>query len=112
MKLSDSQLNNLKSAATKETGATLKLSSNMIGNSNDETANFPHELLLTDRQDANLCKAFANNSSANIKLSKIQLSKIVQSGIFLCWLLGSLVKTGLLLMKKCLNCWLKAFWYH
>ena len=83
MKLSDSQVNNLKSAATKETGATLKLSSNTVGNSNDETANFPHELLLTDRQVANLCKAFANNSSANIKLSKTQLFEIVQSEIFL-----------------------------
>ena len=83
MKLSDSQVNNLKSAATKETGATLKLSSNAVGNSNDETANFPHELLLTDRQVANLCKGFANNSSANIKLSKTQLFEIVQSEIFL-----------------------------
>ena len=42
----------------------------MVGNLNDEAANFLHELLLTDRQVTNLCKAFANNSSANIKLSK------------------------------------------
>ena len=48
----------------------MRLSSNMIGNSNDET-NFPHELLLTNRQVANLRKAFANNSSTDIKLSKL-----------------------------------------
>ena len=48
----------------------------MIGNSNDKT-NFPHKLLLTNREVANLRKDFTNNSSANIKLSKIQLSKIV-----------------------------------
>ena len=42
----------------------------MVGNLNDEAANFLHELLLTDRQVTNLCKAFANNSSADIKLSK------------------------------------------
>ena len=42
----------------------------MIGNSNDEI-NFPHKLLLTNRQVANLCKGFANNLSAYIKLSKL-----------------------------------------
>ena len=54
----------------------------MIGNSDDET-NFPHKLLLTNRQAANLRKASANNSSTDIKFSKAQLSKIVQSGGFL-----------------------------
>ena len=49
----------------------------MVGYSNDEV-NFPNRLLLTDRQVANLCKAFANNLSANAKLSKNQLSKIIQ----------------------------------
>ena len=39
--------------------------------------NFPHKLLLTDRQVANLCKAFANNSSVNIKLSKTHLFKMI-----------------------------------
>ena len=52
----------------------------MIGNSDDNT-NFPHELLLTNRQVSNLRKAFAKNTSTDIKLSKIQLSKIVQSGV-------------------------------
>ena len=42
---------------------------------NDET-NFPHKFLLTDGQITMLCKAFANNSSANVKLSKTQLSKL------------------------------------
>ena len=48
-----------KSATKIETGVTLRLSSNIIVNSNDET-NFPHKLLLTNKI-ANLCKAFANN---------------------------------------------------
>ena len=47
----------------------------MIGESNDQT-NFPHELLLTDRQVPNIRKAFANNSSVDIKFSKTQLSKM------------------------------------
>ena len=51
----------------------------MIGFSNDET-NIPHKLLLTNRQVANLCKAFANHTSTDIELSKTQLSKMIQSG--------------------------------
>ena len=62
--------------------------------------NFPHKLLLTNRQVANLRKAFANHSSADIKLSKTQLSKMIQSGGFLGRLLGPLLKTGLPLMKN------------
>ena len=57
---------------------TLKLSSNVAGYSNDKK-NFPHKLLLTNRQVLRLCKAFLNNSSANINLSKTQLHKIGQS---------------------------------
>ena len=64
----------------------------MIGN--NET-NFPHELLLTDRQISSLRKSFANNSSIDIKLPKTQLSKMIQSGGFLSRLLGPLLKTGL-----------------
>ena len=71
----------------------------MICDSNDET-NFPHELLLTDRQVFSICKAFSNNSSVDIKFSKTQLSKLIQSGGFLCKLLGPLLKTGLLLIKN------------
>ena len=69
VKLSNLQLNKLKSATKNETEVVLRLSSNMIGN--NET-NFPHELLLTDRQVSNLRKSFANNSSADIKFSKTQ----------------------------------------
>ena len=66
----------------------------MIGNSDDKI-NFPHELLLTKRQVANLRKAFENNSSTDIKLSKTQLSKMIQSGGFFGRLFGPLLKTGL-----------------
>ena len=61
----------------------------MVGDSNDNT-NFPHELLLTNRQVANIRKAFAKNTSTDIKLSKTQLSKMIQSGGFLGNLLGKL----------------------
>ena len=71
----------------------------MIANS-DDAANFPHTLLLTNRQVANLCNAFANHTSTDIKLSKTQLSKMIQSGVFLGRLLGPLLKTGLPLMKS------------
>ena len=68
--------NKLTSAIKSKTKIVLRLSSNMIGNSNDET-NFPHELLLINRQVVNLRKAFVNNSSADIKLSKTKLSKMI-----------------------------------
>ena len=96
VKLSNSQLNKLKSAIKNETEVVLRLSSNMIGN--NET-NFLHKLLLTDRQVSNIRKSFANNSSADIKLSKIQLSKMIQSGGFLSRLLGPSIKTVLPLIK-------------
>ena len=54
----------------------MRLSSNMIGNSDDETI-FPHKLLLTNRQVKNLCDNFSNNSSTDNKLSKTQLSKMI-----------------------------------
>ena len=81
-KLSNSQLNELKSTINYATEITRKLSSNVTGDSNGET-NFPHKLLLTDRQVAKLRKTFANNASTNIKLSKTQLSKIMELGGFL-----------------------------
>ena len=99
VKLSNSQLNKLKSSIQNETDVVLRLSSNMVGNSNDNT-NFPHKLLLTNRQVANIRKAFAKNISTDIKLSKTQLSKIIQSVGFLGRLLGPLLKTGLPLMKS------------
>ena len=71
----------------------------MIGGSNDNI-NFPHELLLTNRQVTNIRKAFAKNASTDIKLSKTQLSKMMQSGGFLGRLLCPLLKTRLPLMKS------------
>ena len=71
----------------------------MIGNFVDET-NFLHKLLLTNRQVENLRKAFANNSSIDIKLSKTQLSKMIQSRGFLGRLPSPLLKAGLPLMKN------------
>ena len=94
VKLSNSQLNKFKSAIKNETKVVLRLFPNMIDDSNDG-ANFPHELLLKDRQIGSIRKAFSNNSSANIKLSKTQLSKMIQSGGFVGKLLGPLLKTGL-----------------
>ena len=99
VKLSNSQLNKLKSSIKNETDVVLRISSSMVGNSNDNT-NIPHELLLTNRQVANILKAFANHSLTDIKLSKTQLSKMIQSGGFLGKLLGPLLKTGLPLMKS------------
>ena len=75
----------------------MRLSSNMVG---DDATKFPHKLLLTNRQVENLRKAFANKSSTDIKLSKTQLSKMIQSGGFLGRLLGPLLKTGLPLIKN------------
>ena len=71
----------------------------MVSNANDNT-NFPHELLLTNRQVANIHKAFAKNTSAGIKLSKTQSSKMIQSGGFLGRLLCPLLKIGLPLIKS------------
>ena len=99
VKLSNSQLNKLKSAIKIETEAVLRLSSNVIGNPNDET-NFLHKLLLTNRQVLNLRNAFANNSSTDIKLSETKLSKMIHSGGFLYKLLGPILKTELPLMKN------------
>ena len=67
IELSNWQLNKLKSGIKNRTKITLKISSNVIGDSNDEN-NFPRKLLLTNTHISKLRKAFANNSSANIKL--------------------------------------------
>ena len=99
VKLSNSRLNKLKSAIKNESEVVLRLSSNMIANSDDET-NSPHKLLLINRQVSNLCKAIANHSSTDIKLSKSQLLKMIQSGGFLSRLLGPLLKTGLPLIRN------------
>ena len=74
IKLSNSQLNKLKSPIKHETGLVLRLSVNIVG---DGETNFPHKLLLTNKQGENL---FAKNSSTDINLSKTQLSEMIQSG--------------------------------
>ena len=82
VKLSNSQLNKIKSSIKNENNVVLRISSNRVSNSNDNT-NFPHEFLLTNRQVANIRKAFAKNTSTDIKLSKTQLLKMIQSRGFL-----------------------------
>ena len=75
----------------------------------DNETNFPHKLLLTNKQVVNLRKAFANHLSTDIKLSKTQLSKMIQSGLFLGRLLGPLLKTGLPLIKNVIKPLAKVF---
>ena len=99
VELSNSQLNKLKSAIKNGNDVVIRLFPNMIGDSNDKT-NFRHELLLTDRQVSSTRKAISNNSSVDIKFSKTQLSKMIQSGGFLGKLLSPLLKTGLPLTKN------------
>ena len=82
VKLSNLQLNKLRSGLKNGTEVTLKILSNVVGDSNDKN-NFLHKLLLTNAQVQWLCKAFANGSSANVKLSKTELHKLVQSRGFL-----------------------------
>ena len=89
MKLSTLQHNKLKLEIKIGTEVTLKPSSSVFSDSNDDT-NFLHELLLTNTQV----------SSVHMKLSKSQLHKIGESGIFLGRLLWPLLKTGLFLMKN------------
>ena len=74
VKLSNPQLNKFKSAIKNETEVVLRLSSNMM---DDNQVNFPYKLLVTNRQVSNLRKAFSNYLSADIKLSKTQLSKMI-----------------------------------
>ena len=85
VKLSDAQLKKLKTAVKKKTGTTLRMSLKMLDGSD-----LPHELLLTRRQKTKLRNAFNNNMPTDIKLSKAQISKIIQSGGFLGSLLSKL----------------------
>ena len=93
--LSDSHIKKLKDAVKDNTRTTLRISLKMF-NGND----LPHELLLTARQKTKIRNAFNNNMSTELKLSKDQINKIVQSGGFLSELLGPLLKTGLPLIKN------------
>ena len=69
VKMSNSQINKLKPAIKNETDVILRLSSNIIGNSDDET-NFPHKLLLTNRQVANLRKALLSTHQLILNCQK------------------------------------------
>ena len=79
VKLSDLQLNKLKRAVKNNQGTTLRMNIRMFNGDN-----LPHELLLTTRQTTRLRNAIENNMSTDVKLSKAQISKIIQSGGFLC----------------------------
>ena len=102
VKLPNSQVNRLKSGIKNGTEITLEVFSNVVGDSNDEN-NFPQKFLLTNIQISLLGKAFANGSSANIKLSKNQLHKIEKSGGFLGRSLWPLIKTGFPLIGSVLK---------
>ena len=95
VKLSNTQIKKLNDTVKNNTGTTLRISLKMF-NGND----LPHELLLTTRQKTKIRNAFSNNESTDIKLSKAQINKIIQSGGFLGRLLGPLLKTGLPLIKN------------
>ena len=98
VKLSKSQLNKLKTAAKNRTGVTLRINIKMFNGNN-----LSHDILLTTRQKLKLSNAFENNMSTDIKLSKTQISKIIQSGRFVGSLLsklGPLMKVAVPLAKK------------
>ena len=102
VKLTDTQLKKLKTAVENKSGTTLRISLKMF-DGND----LPHELLLTTRQKTKLRNAFNNNMSTDLKLSKAQISKIIQSGGFLGSLLsklaGPLMKVAIHLAKNVLG---------
>ena len=102
VKLSDTQLKKLKTAVKNKTGTTLRINLKMF-NGND----LPHELLLTTRQKTKLRNAFNNNMSIDLKLSKAQISKIIQSGGFIGSLFSKLaspfLKVAIPLAKKVLT---------
>ena len=95
VRLSDSQLKKIKDAVSNNAKTTLRISFKMFNDNN-----LPHELLLTARQKSKIRNAFNDNTSTNIKPSKAQINKIIQSGRCLGKLLGPLLKTGLPLIKN------------
>ena len=86
VKLADGQIKKLKDAVKDNIGTTIRTNLKMF-----DTNDLPHELLLTTRQKTKLRNAFNNNTSADIKLSKAQINKIIQSGGSLGSLLSKLV---------------------
>ena len=95
-RLLNSQLNKLKYAVKNRQGPITRMNARMLS-----ANNLPHELLLTTRQITKLRNAIENNMSTGIKLSKAQISKIIQSGGFLGKLLGPLLKNWITINKKC-----------
>ena len=100
-KLTNVQLNKFKKSVKSNEGTTLRL-----GIKNFNKDELPHELLLTTRQNTKLRNAINNNLATDIKLSKAQIKKLIQSGGFLIKLLsklaGLLMKVALLLAKNVL----------
>ena len=101
VKLSDSQLNNLKSAAKQQTVVTLIINIKMFNGNN-----LPHELILKTRQATKLRNGIENNISTDIQLSRGPISEMIQSGGFLGSLLsklaGPLMKVAVSLAKNIL----------
>ena len=101
VKLTNPQLSKLKKAVKSNEGATLR-----IGIKNLNKEDLPHELLLTARQSTKLRNAINNNLATDIKLSKAQIKKLIQSGGFLGKLLsklaGPLMKVAMPLAKNVL----------
>ena len=95
VRLSNSQLNKLKSALKNKQGTTLRVNARMFNGNN-----LLYELLLTTRQTTKQRNATENNFQTDIKLSKAQISKIIQSGGFVGKILGPLLKSGLPLLKS------------
>ena len=94
-KLSNLQLNELKSAVKNKQGTTLRMNGKIFNGNN-----LRHELLLTTRQTTKLRSAIENHLQTDLKLSKAQISKIIKSGGFLGKIIGPLLKTGLTLLKS------------
>ena len=99
VKLSNLQLSKLKNAVKNNEGTTFRISSKDF-NSND----LPYELYLTTRQTTKLRNSLENNMSSDMKLSRVQIKKVIMSGGSLGSLLGKfagpLLKTGLPLLKS------------
>ena len=93
-KLSNSKLNKLKGALKNKQRTTLRMNARMFSGNN-----LPHELFLTQRQITKLRNNIKNNLQTDIKLSKAEISKIIQSGGLLGKLLGPLLKTGFAIIK-------------
>ena len=101
VKLTDTQLKKLKPAVKNKTGTTVRISLKMFNGNN-----LSHELLLTTRQKTKPRNAFNNNMSTDLKLSKVQITKIIKSrgflGPLLSQLAGPLMKVAVPLAKNIL----------